>query len=330
MKIIHTHTGHIERLDRVLSRKMSEFSREDIKEAIKEGFVYIDDVLKTRPSTRICSGQTVMFQLMEFKKSFFQNPDSPPESHVLQTYVRILAEYPEFIFVYKPAGLLVHQTHNPNSISLVEILKAQFPEIDGVGENCFEEGPDRSGIVHRIDKDTSGVLVVARTQEAYMNLKQAFQNREVNKLYAAIVRGRVEREHGYVTYKLARSKTDHTRRTLVTDTAHKKEYSGIARDAKTEYWTQQYKTVHNITATHIAVRLHTGRTHQIRLHMKAIGHPLLGDKMYGGKWEKHHSPVPRQLLHASYLGLWYKNRYYEATADIPSDMYPDKTECDKD
>ncbi|MFB6225636.1 MAG: pseudouridine synthase, partial [Candidatus Paceibacteria bacterium] len=154
-------------MDRILAQKISEFSREDLKDAIKDGFVYVDDAVKTRPGTRVSPGQTIVLHLMEFKKSFFQHPGEPPTSHSLRSDVSVLAEYRDFVFVYKPAGLLVHQTHNPHTISLVEIVKEWYPDIDGVGEPHSEEGPDRSGIVHRIDKDTSGVLVIARTQDAY-------------------------------------------------------------------------------------------------------------------------------------------------------------------
>lgn len=317
MHIIHTHTGEAQRLDRVLAEKAPDFSREEVKQAIKDGFVYVNEEQKVRPSYILHSGDRVVFQLMEFKKSFFAAPGQPPTGETLRPYVTILRAHRDFLGVYKPAGLLVHKTNNPHELSLVDILKEQYPEIHGVGE---QGEVDRSGIVHRIDKDTSGVLLIARTAEGYSHLKTQFQTRQVTKRYLALVRGYIARSYGEITYHVARSKTDHTRRTIVTAQSDKRQYSGVPREAKTEYRVQSRGYMYGIPVTQVDIGLHTGRTHQIRLHMKAIGHPILGDKMYGGKWEKHHSRARRQLLHASYIGFWFEGEYYEISSPVPADM----------
>ncbi len=319
MYIRHRHTGKGGRLDVILSRKAPDFSREDIKRAIREGFVTVNSDVVTKPGRTISDGEFVEMNLMRFKKSFYQNAAGyQSDIEQITQQIDIIAEYPDFLVVNKPAGLLVHQTHNPHDISLVDILTKWYPEMHGVGESFTEQ--NRSGIVHRIDKDTSGLLVVARTEHGYRNLKQQFKNRTVKKEYMAIVRGTLSSAFGQITYNVARSKTDHTRRTVVTEETPKRQYSGTPRKAHTEYEVVAYGTWHTIPVTNVRVWLHTGRTHQIRLHFKAIGHPLLGDKMYGGKWEKYESPAVRQLLHASRLAFTYNGETYDFSVDIPEEM----------
>jgi len=310
------HHGESRRLDAMLAEYMAEFSREELKEAIREGYVRVEGRTVYKPRFALESGDCVDIDIARFKKSFFQTPT--PRGDALRDKVEVLSCYPDFLVVNKPAGLLVHRTHNPHEVSLVEILTEWYPEIQGVGES--EGVQDRSGIVHRLDKDTSGILVVARTTRGYRQLKHKFQDRTVDKTYIAIVRGTMNEERGEISARVARSKTDHTRRVIVTDQTSKRHYSGVPREAHTEYEVLQYGTVRDTEVTKIRVWLHTGRTHQIRLHCKHLGHPLLGDKMYGGKWEKHHSSETRHLLHAESLSFEYQGERYDFSSEPPADM----------
>jgi len=318
MRTRFEHKGTPKRLDAMLAEHMAEFSREELKAAIREGYVYIEGQTIRKPPTSVQPGDCVDIDVLGFKKSFFHTPTDSPGGAELREHVHVLYEHEDFVVVSKPAGLLVHRTHNSHEISLVEILTDWYPDMRGVGESDGIQ--DRSGIVHRIDKDTSGILLVARTPRGYTTLKRKFQERDVHKTYIAIVRGTVREKHGHITARVARSKTDHTRRTIVTEETSKRHYSGLPRDAHTEYEVLKYGTVKGNAVTNVRAWLHTGRTHQIRLHFKHMGHPLLGDKMYGGKWEKYHSPVARQLLHAERLAFEYEGEYYTFSSEPPAGM----------
>ena len=231
--------------------------------------------------------------------------------------VKIIFEHKDFLIIDKPAGLLVHKTNNNNSYSLVDILINKYPEIEGVIESNQSQEANlqhRYGIVHRIDKDTSGLLVIARNQEALITLKSLFKDRKVYKEYTCLVRGIIKESHGNITYPITRSKLEHTKRVAVVNL---KQSQNTQRTAHTEYW--GLKIFHNSTL--LKVVIHTGRTHQIRVHFQAIGHPIIGDKLYGGKLERQDkNSLNRQFLHASKLRFTYLNQDYEFNSDLPIDL----------
>jgi 23S rRNA pseudouridine1911/1915/1917 synthase len=211
----------------------------------------------------------------------------------------------------------VHKTNNPESYSLADIILKQYPEIRGVRDKYQSkeaELQERDGIVHRIDKDTSGIIVIARNQKSFEILKQLFQDREVYKEYICLVRGHLREPHGNIIYPIIRSKLDHTKRVAVVNIKQ----SGIKeRTAHTEYWVDQEYS----QASLLRVVIHTGRTHQIRVHMKAIGHPIIGDILYGGKLEAQHThSLSRQFLHAHKISFTYKGEEYSFISDLPLDL----------
>ncbi len=201
----------------------------------------------------------------------------------------IVFENDDVMVVNKPAGLLVHaNSDNEIKPTLAEMAVKHFPKMKNVGEN-----PLRPGIVHRLDKDVSGLMVIAKTQEAFESLKAQFASHETEKHYVALAYGRILRPHDIITLKISRSKK---RGRMVA-----RPESQEGKEAITEYIVKQlFKT-----ATLLDIRTHTGRTHQIRTHFFALNHPLVGDELYKKSRMRHirHIPLGRVFLHAAKLGF---------------------------
>lgn len=194
---------------------------------------------------------------------------------------RVIAENPEYVVLDKPSGLTVHPGPGIVGPTLVNWLMRQYPEI-------ATQGGDRPGIVHRLDRDISGLLVVARTPASLAFLQRAFVERTVEKHYLALVAGRVERPEGEIVFALARSKTKPGRTAA-------RPHSAEGREALTRY-TVLASDAHR---SYLDLELVTGRTHQLRAHLQAFGHPIEGDTAYGGT-NKH---LARPFLHAAALTL---------------------------
>lgn len=202
--------------------------------------------------------------------------------------VKVLYEDDDVVIINKPAGLLVHKVrgHETKDSTLVDWLLDHYPFVQGVGDDPVY----RPGIVHRLDRETSGVLVLAKNQKAFDFLKKRFQSHDIKKVYVAIVWGRVEPETGVINKPIG-LKPGTVKRTVFTKTAK------MVKDAVTEYSVRKYYD----DFTLIEARPVTGRTHQIRVHLASIGHPVAGDKLYG---KKDIPPnISRQLLHAESIEL---------------------------
>jgi len=193
----------------------------------------------------------------------------------------------DVIVVDKPSGLVVHPGAGNMEGTLVNGLLARYPEMAGVGSAV------RPGIVHRLDLGTSGALAVARTQVAYDSLVGQLAERTVGRRYLALVWGRPEAPTGVVDAPIGRSTKDRTRMAVI----------GSGRPARTHYDVEETR-VEPVTSL-LRCRLETGRTHQIRVHLSAIGHPLVGDRAYGGEREglPEGSPLDRPFLHAAHLAF---------------------------
>lgn len=188
---------------------------------------------------------------------------------------QILKEEKDYIIINKPAGLMVHGDGRSTEKTLCDFLLEKFPEIVGVGEplKISEEIKiDRPGIVHRLDRETSGVMIIARTQEGFEYLKHEFQERRVHKTYHTFVYGNIREESGVIDSPIGRSKTDF-RQWSAGKTAR-----GEMRDAVTEFTV--LKRAEDKTVTFVEARPKTGRTHQIRVHFKSIFHPVVADSLY--------------------------------------------------
>lgn len=196
--------------------------------------------------------------------------------------IKILYEDQYILALDKPSGLLVHSDGRTKGKTLADWLNENYPELKEVGElQTLQNGEviKRPGIVHRLDKDTSGVIVVAKTKEAYQFLKEQFQNRKVEKIYNAVVWGNFAPEKlvGIIDKPIGRNAGDFRKWSAEFGA------KGELREAVTEYKVVVQSEVGKEKFAYLEVKPKTGRTHQIRVHLKAIGHPVVGDKLYGTK-----------------------------------------------
>ena len=214
----------------------------------------------------------------------------------------------DFIMVVnKPPDMVIYPAAGHSSGTLLNAIAYKSKKLASVG------GPLRPGVVHRLDKDTSGVMVVALDDSAYYALTEQFRQRSINRKYKALVYGTLKNTSGEIALKIGRSESD------------RKKMSTRIRKGKEAV--TSWKVIERLTdATLIEARLRTGRTHQIRVHFASIGHPVLGDKTYGKKTsllcEQQKILFPRQMLHAELLGFVHPatGEYMEFTSDIPRDM----------
>jgi 23S rRNA pseudouridine1911/1915/1917 synthase len=201
----------------------------------------------------------------------------------------ILFESPDYIVLDKPSGLLVHAAeHHEGEATLVDWLKTHYPDTAKVGED-----PARPGIIHRLDMDVSGALVIARTQEMYEHLKTQFKKHEVEKLYLALVHGVPGKPDGTISFPLGRSRRNAGRM------ASQPSATERTRDAVTHYAVREQFT----HLTLLEITIETGRTNQIRAHLLAFGLPIVGDHVYSSKTVKQKVEFDRPFLHSWKLGF---------------------------
>jgi 23S rRNA pseudouridine1911/1915/1917 synthase len=199
----------------------------------------------------------------------------------------------------KPAGMVAHPAPGHDQGTLVHALLHHCKGLPGIG------GRERPGIVHRLDKDTSGVLVVAKTDTAHQRLSKQFKQHTIDRRYLALVRGNVAQKSGKVILPIGRDRVD--RKKISARTSH-------PREAETHYLIRERFGV----ATLLEVFPQTGRTHQIRVHMAHLKHPIVGDKTYGGKGERAFEPqADRQMLHAERLGFIHPEKGERMTFSAP-------------
>ncbi|MDO4469180.1 MAG: RluA family pseudouridine synthase [Bacillota bacterium] len=279
-----------ERIDKYLAEVMSDYSRSFLQKQLKDGNVSVNE--KTaKASLKVAEDDEVRIFIPENKE-----PDIVPEDIPLD----ILYEDQQLLVVNKPKGMVVHPSAGHYSHTLVNALmfhcKDQLSGINGVL---------RPGIVHRIDMDTTGALVVCKTDLAHQSLAEQLKIHSITRKYRAIVHGRLKEDFGTIEGTIGRHPTD------------RKKMAINVKNGKPA--TTHYKVLERFDQfTYVECELETGRTHQIRVHMSSIGHPLLGDVVYGPK----KSAVPNlqgQTLHAMVLGFLHpvSNEYMEFTAPLP-------------
>jgi len=284
-----------ERLDRVVAM-LTGASRAEAAAMVDRGAVVLDDAVVTTRSQRVSAGAVVEVEDPEPAGDDRPVPDPSIE-------VPVVHEDADLLVVDKPAGLVVHPGAGQKAGTLVHGLLARYPEIAEVGE------PDRPGIVHRIDKGTSGLLLVARSQPAYERLVGMLAAHVVDRRYRALVWGHVEAPTGEIDAPIGRSQRDRTRMAVTLR----------GREAVTRYEVRRRFEL-PVPTTELACTLATGRTHQIRVHMASIGHAVVGDERYGGR--RSTVPLRRQWLHAEHLGLEHPVTGEELAFDspIPGDL----------
>jgi len=254
------------RLDRALATRSEIASRSVAERLLQEGAVLVDGLARPK-SHRLEVGSLIEVEL-------------PPAAEGLQPQpatVPVVFEDAHLIVVDKPAGLTVH----PGAGNRSETLAGQLLTLGARGG----DDPDRPGIVHRLDRETSGLLVAARSEQVYTTLQEAIRRREVQRHYLALVRGRPRSRTGRIDAAIGRDRRDPTKRSLDTDEP---------RDAVTHFEVEEALTEHAL----LDVRLETGRTHQIRVHLAAIDLPVSGDFQYGVRGDL---GLERQFLHAHLL-----------------------------
>ena len=289
-----------ERLDRYLSR-ITGLPRSQIQRLIEAGRVLVEG-RRLKASAAVLPGQRIRLSIPPPQPSAL-TPEPIP--------IEILYEDTDLVVLNKPAGLVVHPAPGHPGGTLVHALLHHCPELPGIG------GERRPGIVHRLDKDTSGVMVVAKTDAAMRSLTGQFKGRRVKKTYLALVHGEVKQTEARIATEIGRHMHDRKRMAVQTRKG---------REAVTTY--RVMKRLDGFTL--LQVQPETGRTHQIRVHLSSIGHPVVGDKVYGGTREKKfrvpgsgfRGKAERQLLHAWKLGFFHPrtNDWMEFEAPLPADF----------
>ena len=257
------------RLDVVVQRAMPDVSRSRIQQWIKGGHITVDG-RAAKASDELKPGQTVDV-----------HPASAPPLRAFAEEIPldILYEDEHLVAVNKPAGMVVHLGAGQTEGTLVNALLGRYGALSTGGE------AERPGIVHRLDKDTSGVLLVARNDAAHLRLAEQFSTRKIGKVYLALVQGVVPGDHSRIDKPIERDPRHRLRMTA---------RSGVGRKSITEYTEIDRVPVSKPAFTLLEVRILTGRTHQIRAHMASIGHPVAGDELYGAA----KGPLNRFFLHA--------------------------------
>jgi 23S rRNA pseudouridine1911/1915/1917 synthase len=262
------------RLDKFLSENLKEYSRTYIQKIISAGRVYVDGFPIYKKSETVYPGDEVEISIPAAVES-----ELVPEAIPLD----ILFENQDLIVVNKPAGMVVHPALGHTSGTLVQAVLYHSPIVEGVG------GVKRPGLVHRLDQFTSGVILLAKNDHTHQFLQEQFRTRQVEKIYLTLVDGRPPTPNGRIEVAIGRDPKYRQRMAPVQDRDGK--------EAISEYYTIKEFPEH----TYLKVKILTGRTHQIRIHMGFIGCPVVGDTVYGRKQPS--LPIDRQFLHAYQLSI---------------------------
>jgi len=277
------------RLDVFLTKTLSKYSRSKIKKMIDEGNATIDGK-PARSSSLIQHGQTV--------KLTIKTPLSTTSLAPFELSLDVIFEDENIVIINKPAGLTVHPSPNNTTTTLANAIIANYPEIKFPGTKF------RPGIVHRLDKNTSGILIVSKNEESHAQISNQFKTKQVNKVYIALVEGHIAPKEAIIEGNIGRHPTNRKKMCVITDGKHSvTKYKEIAKYPK-----------HSL----LEIAPLTGRTHQIRVHLNSIGYAIVGDDLYG----KSNQNLERQFLHAKKIGFMMPitNNYVEFECPLPQDL----------
>lgn len=285
-----------ERLDRFLAAQLAELSRSRIQALVEEGFVQVDGAAM-KPSYRVESGDSVTVEIPAAPEA---GVDAEPVA------LDVLYEDQDLTVINKPAGMIIHPGAGADTGTMVAALLHRFGGMSGLST---VGGPLRPGIVHRLDKGTSGAVIIARTDAAHKKLVEEFRDRSVEKTYIALLHGKIKGEKGTIDLPIAR---DLHRRSRMT--ARRRE----GRDARTD-WRVRLRLG---GFTLVEADLHTGRTHQIRVHFSALGCPVVGDTVYGAPRQERVGTellpdLERNFLHAARLAFLHPRTGKEIVVRAP-------------
>jgi 23S rRNA pseudouridine1911/1915/1917 synthase len=278
------------RLDRYVAQTVPPLSRSRVQQLIAEGLITVNGA-RVKASYRLQQGDEIMVRIPPVEKIELVPQRIP---------LKVIYEDEDLVVVDKPAGMVVHPAHGHHDGTLVNALLARYPELP-VDEH------NRPGIVHRLDKDTSGLIIAAKSEDARRNLQRQFKEGVVEKSYLALVEGKVEPERGVIDAPIGRDARRRKRMAVVRKGG---------RESVTEYRAIEYLGDYTL----LEVTPRTGRTHQVRVHLAFIGHPLVGDKVYG--YRKQRLGLRRHFLHAQRLGfhLPSSGEYVALTSELPHDL----------
>ena len=265
-----------QRLDKAIVTAVSDLTRTQVQRLIKEEQITVDGQI-VKPNLKLVGGEKVRIVLPEVVETELVAEDIPLD---------VRYEDDDMLIINKPAGMVVHPSLGHESGTLVNAVLHHCPQLEGVG------GERRPGIVHRLDMDTSGLIVVAKNDRALQHLQAQFKERTVDKIYLALVDGQVNPPEAMIDAPLGRDPRQ--RKKMAVIPMH---YSAKSRPAQTYYQTKISFDDHTL----VQCTLYTGRTHQIRVHLQYIGFPIVGDKVYGRR--KQSIRLNRQFLHAEQLTL---------------------------
>ena len=288
MKITYENDKKI-RLDKFLSSNSS-LTRNKATQFISQGKVKVNGIVVKKASNLLTYKDEIIIDKREYQ--------TPKKNLVSEYNLKIKYEDDDLLIISKDSGIIVHPSPNTKTVTIVDILLNLYPKISTVGENS------RPGIVHRLDKGTSGLMVIAKNNLILNSLKDQFKKREVVKEYLAVVNGNTK-EKGIINAPIGRHPIDRKKRALIS----------TGKEAHTMY----EKICNENKLSLLKVRIQTGRTHQIRVHLSSVGHPVYGDKVYSRKYKNISSRI---LLHSFRLRFLHpvKKNYIDIKDDIPEEF----------
>ncbi len=262
IKITETNSG--QRLDKFLAKAdYKNLSRSQIQKLIKAQIITING-LPASPHYALKTGDII--NIKKIIKPKLGESHTNEKNNVPKPLIKIMAETDDFIVINKPAGLAAQARAG---YTLAEWLKAEYPDLAKVGDD-----PERPGLVHRLDKDVSGLMVIAKNQKMFEHLKQQFQNRTIIKEYTALVYGKIQADAGSINFPIKRAQDGYKMAAMPATVRGEPAEAG--RSAQTEFTVE----TRFINYTLLKIKIRTGRTHQIRVHLTAYDHPLVGDNIY--------------------------------------------------
>ena len=297
MKIIYENDTKI-RLDKFLSSNSS-LTRNKATQFISQGKVKVNGIVVKKASNLLTYKDEIIIDEREYQ--------TPKKNLVSEYNLKIKYEDDDLLIISKDSGIIVHPSPNTKTVTIVDILLNLYPKISTVGENS------RPGIVHRLDKGTSGLMVIAKNNLILNSLKDQFKKREVVKEYLAVVNGNTK-EKGIINAPIGRHPIDRKKRALIS----------TGKEAHTMY----EKICNENKLSLLKVRIQTGRTHQIRVHLSSVGHPVYGDKVYSRKYKNISSRI---LLHSFRLRFLHpvKKNYIDIKDDIPEEFTKEFSNIEK-
>lgn len=297
-----------ERLDVFLAKKLN-ITRSRVQKMIDVGQVFVNDKLpkKAGDNLRIDDKIVILNKVKDPSRPDKRDSSTPLRS-AQNDNVKIISVTPDYVVVEKPTGMLSHPTMAKEKNTLADFIVKKYPAVKKVGDD-----PMRPGIVHRLDKEASGLMVIARTQKMFNHLKEQFKNRTIDKEYLALAHEPMARNWDQIDFPISRSETSDRMAAIPEKEAHR------GKEAKTEFVVEK----NFVNFSLIRVKIYTGRMHQIRVHLLAYNHPIVGDPLYFQKKNKKvwDNKLGRLFLHSTKLGfLDLKGKKQEFVSPLPKEL----------